>query len=571
MDKQIRGLFSATLLSVIFLLCYPLLSWSQDDVPPELRTDALRIISPADGDVVAPGQALTIVVEVKLGSPFTVIGVVGERMGFSEGKISPPFNFTMIVPNNIIGPKKITAVGFTGPGQALFSRSVTVNVETPAFFKQMRIEPSRIDFKFPGDQAQLNIDGVFADGSILDITRSSRTSFVSENQGLDVVDTTGPVPAVAPGTTNIIVAYGSETVVVPVSVPNTIQGDLDANGKVNLDDFNILLGFLGLLVTDDWTSIPDSLKKPAVVPSDARDLNGDGVIDAQDVRILAGIIGTLADLSITNNALPLTVPLGRSVTYTISIVNNGPQPAPHVTVSDVLSGVQFVSSSASQGTGCSEVAGYVTCHLGPLKSKAKATVTIVAVPTQTGDILNVARVGSEIPDPNNRNDTASVTVNVTEPGTAGEMKGDGYIDASGKRYEFNFNVQERTSGQERGHLELRVRDLRQGRERGDDKKGREVVNRFASTSITRVVFSDTPGIAPGRRSQPTVDTVEFAGTGRWNGKIGYSFEARATDAGEPGKGRDTFAITVKDQAGRVVATVSGNLSGGNIQSLKARR
>jgi hypothetical protein len=43
------------------------------------------------------------------------------------------------------------------------------------------------------------------------------------------------------------------------------------------------------------------------------------------------------------------------------------------------------------------------------------------------------------------------------------------------------------------------------------------------------------------------------------------------DAGEPGRGRDTFAITIRDAARRVVATLEGTIEAGNIQSLRMRR
>ncbi|MBI4489692.1 MAG: DUF11 domain-containing protein [Deltaproteobacteria bacterium] len=555
----------SSLVLFLLILTFPQLIVAQEEVPPELRTDLLRIVSPADGAVVAPGQTITVVVEVAPGSPFTHIGVIGENIGFSEPKTTPPFDFSLTIPNNLIGQKMLTAVGIISPGDGLFSQSVTVNIETAATLKDLKISLRQIDFRFAGAQSALNVTGIFADGTSLNITKSAGTTYSSENDAVAIVDPTGLVTAVGAGTTNIIVAYGSQAVAVPVSVPKTIQGDFDANRRVDRDDLNILLDFLGLLVTDDWTNIPDSLKRPAVIPSDARDLNGDGVVDAQDVRILAGLIGALADLSITNIASSLAVPLGRSVTYTISVVNNGPDPAPHVMVSDILSGVRFVSSSATQGTGCSEAAGYVTCHLETLKRKAKARVTIEAVPTQTGDILNVASVNSGVPDPTVANDTAMVTVKVSaDPGgdVPGRMTGKGNIDANGKRHVFNFSVEERTSGKELGRLELQVRDL---------QAGGAVLDRFASTSITGLLFSDAPGITPGPRPPPSVDTVEFSGTGRWNGRSGFTFEARGTDAGEPGRGRDSFAITVRDEAGSIVASVSGNLSGGNIQSLKVRR
>ena len=41
---------------------------------------------------------------------------------------------------------------------------------------------------------------------------------------------------------------------------------------------------------------------------------------------------------------------------------------------------------------------------------------------------------------------------------------------------------------------------------------------------------------------------------------------RATDAGEPGRARDVFAITIRSATGAVVASVDATLTSGNIQS-----
>ena len=64
-------------------------------------------------------------------------------------------------------------------------------------------------------------------------------------------------------------------------------------------------------------------------------------------------------------------------------------------------------------------------------------------------------------------------------------------------------------------------------------------DRFVSRTVTSVAFSDDAGFAPGHHSQPTVDTVVFAGIGEWNGQPGYRYELRAQDRGEPGRGLDT--------------------------------
>jgi hypothetical protein len=84
--------------------------------------------------------------------------------------------------------------------------------------------------------------------------------------------------------------------------------------------------------------------------------------------------------------------------------------------------------------------------------------------------------------------------------------------------------------------------------------------------------SDDPAFRSGRgRAQPAVDTVVFVGTGKWNGRSGYTCEARAADHGEPGRNRDIFSVVIKNSAGAVVATVNDTIDGGNIQSTRLQR
>ncbi len=149
-------------------------------------------------------------------------------------------------------------------------------------------------------------------------------------------------------------------------------------------------------------------------------------------------------------------------------------------------------------------------------------------------------------------------------GAAGRMRGDGKIDlATGAgQNEFDFTVNERVSGPESGRLQVRIRERRQGR---------NVVARFVSKSVSSIVFTDDPAFLPGKKPPSGIDSVIFTGTGEWNGTPNHSYEVRATDMGEPGRGRDTVAIKITAPGGAVVASFGGTLSGGNVQSQKAKR
>jgi hypothetical protein len=148
------------------------------------------------------------------------------------------------------------------------------------------------------------------------------------------------------------------------------------------------------------------------------------------------------------------------------------------------------------------------------------------------------------------------TVSDPEP-VPGRMHGNGFLDRDGKRYRFDFRVAERASGDERGAFDLRVRSPGRGRD-----------DRFRSQSVTSVTFSDDPAIRPGRAAHPQIDTVLFNGLGEWNGAAGYTFEVSARDEGEPGRHRESIRLSITSPTGTVVAHASGEIDGGNIQSLR---
>ena len=119
------------------------------------------------------------------------------------------------------------------------------------------------------------------------------------------------------------------------------------------------------------------------------------------------------------------------------------------------------------------------------------------------------------------------------------MHGAGYIDEGGRKQHFTFRASQ-SGNVDAAQLEYWITQRGGG-------------NRFRATVINSVTFA------------AGMDNVTIVGTGTWNNVTGYTFEARATDRGEPGR-NDQFAIVVKDAGGAVIASVNGTLDGGNIQS-----
>jgi uncharacterized repeat protein (TIGR01451 family) len=117
------------------------------------------------------------------------------------------------------------------------------------------------------------------------------------------------------------------------------------------------------------------------------------------------------DLAITKAGSPNPATLGKNVTWTMVVTNNGPNDATGVTVADpVPAGTTYVSSSATQGTCTGGVV--VTCNLGNVAKGASVTVTLVTTATATGSITNTTTVVGNEHDSNTTNNTATATVNV---------------------------------------------------------------------------------------------------------------------------------------------------------------
>ena len=164
---------------------------------------------------------------------------------------------------------------------------------------------------------------------------------------------------------------------------------------------------------DDISDIP---RCNTIVPN--CDSDGDGFSNA--VEITAGSFpGDLnnrppADLFLSKSAAPNPVLVGRQLTYTLTVVNLGPNEARNVTVTDTLR-VAANSVTPSQGS-CSGTTN-LTCFLGTLLSSATATITIDITPTTDGPLDNSANVTgfgflSVLPDPQPLNNNAQTTTTV---------------------------------------------------------------------------------------------------------------------------------------------------------------
>jgi uncharacterized repeat protein (TIGR01451 family) len=124
-----------------------------------------------------------------------------------------------------------------------------------------------------------------------------------------------------------------------------------------------------------------------------------------------------ADLSITNSA-PTSAPRGFPLTYTIVVVNNGPDAASNVKIADTVpTGTTFNSVFISSGY-CTapSSSGTVTCTVSSLASGSTVTETLVvnvnATDAPLSTITDTATVSSALFDPTSADNSATARTTV---------------------------------------------------------------------------------------------------------------------------------------------------------------
>jgi len=136
-------------------------------------------------------------------------------------------------------------------------------------------------------------------------------------------------------------------------------------------------------------------------------LNGDIIIGSSHANVQCGATVPSADLAVAGGASPNPVAPGGTVTYSITVTNNGPDAATAVAMNNVLpTGVTAQSVVASQGS-CS-LGPILSCALGSLAAGHSSQVTITGHVTATqGILVDSASVASDVNDPTPANSNMS--------------------------------------------------------------------------------------------------------------------------------------------------------------------
>jgi|GEM_PF-1818677 len=121
------------------------------------------------------------------------------------------------------------------------------------------------------------------------------------------------------------------------------------------------------------------------------------------------------DLSISQTASATVVSPGSTLTYTLTVTNNGPNPASAIVVNDTLDpSLTFVSCSTTGSGTCGGSGNARTVNFDSLPNGNSEVITFAATvnTSAAGTINNTASVTSGTPDNNVSNNTSTVAVTV---------------------------------------------------------------------------------------------------------------------------------------------------------------
>jgi uncharacterized repeat protein (TIGR01451 family) len=123
------------------------------------------------------------------------------------------------------------------------------------------------------------------------------------------------------------------------------------------------------------------------------------------------------DLSLSKTASAQSVTVGQIYTYTLVATNNGPADAPNVVVTDPLPATVVINGVTTTQGSCAVAANIVTCNLGTLLNGASATIRIGVKATETGEVINTARVRGDVTEAKPGDESDLTNTPVTNPPT----------------------------------------------------------------------------------------------------------------------------------------------------------
>ena len=190
----------------------------------------LRIDSPRDGAVVAPGDTLQIAVSSPARTRFIGIGVVMEdSIGPADQEAtSLPARFAIKIPKDV-SPGSYTVSAWAGlAGRAgrdgeLVVAVIEVDIERREMPRAITPRLPHFYFDKKGAMGRIELVGDFGAGDLVDVTESSRVTFESSDAAVATVDKSGTITAVGPGRAAVVAWYGPRDRGIKASIPVEVR------------------------------------------------------------------------------------------------------------------------------------------------------------------------------------------------------------------------------------------------------------------------------------------------------------------------------------------------------------
>jgi uncharacterized repeat protein (TIGR01451 family) len=140
--------------------------------------------------------------------------------------------------------------------------------------------------------------------------------------------------------------------------------------------------------------------------NDAGQIVGTGIINGQTHAFLLTPTLDSSDLSVTITESSDPVTIGKNLTYTLTVTNNGVGNATGVTLDQTLQNVTFGKTNQNQLL-VENKGGLLKFNLGNLTKGESKIVEVTVTPNQVGEISTTAKVSAQEVDSNNNNNTVT--------------------------------------------------------------------------------------------------------------------------------------------------------------------
>jgi uncharacterized repeat protein (TIGR01451 family) len=284
------------------------------------------------------------------------------------------------------------------------------------FFGTSRSEVQKALVETPAGGAPLNLN------TTTDGPESIRFGRVYQDGGatfqLSDPNSIGPLPSIYSPFNNLAYTIRSSAI---VSGPHTVRFVVPSVSDQTLfNNLRILEAEPDPFDHDRFFWVDKTILPPDVEAPNFSDRSIKARVNELGVFTIVRLNGTTAppvgnaDLAVSISDAPDPVLADTNLTYTVNVLNQGPQTATNVGLLDGLPpDADFVS--VSPASECEYDEGSVICHLGSLNSGASRIVTIVVRPSERSGhfppggrtISNSAFVRSDEVDPNTANNSAS--------------------------------------------------------------------------------------------------------------------------------------------------------------------